>query len=310
MSEQIELLVIGPGAMGCLYAGLMAENGVRVGLLDHRPERASLIDERGIILERDGEQTTVPVRCSADPDELGPADFALVCVKAYDTVSAMERALGALKDSASVLTLQNGLGNYEAIAEIVTASHVLAGTTTAGATLVRDGHLRVAARGMVQFGSPGGNARRIRATESLLVKGGIEHLVTRSVDDMLWAKAIMNAAINPLTALTGLTNGGLLQNTQLRVGLRAIVQEAAQVARRCGIFVREDIVVAVETVCEQTAENRSSMLQDIRAGNRTEIDFINGAIVSRAEERGTQAPLCALLTGLVHGLEQAGRDEE
>ncbi len=309
MSEEIEALIVGPGAMGCLHAAMLAEGGVRVGLLDHRAERAARINERGVIIERGDEQRTVPVTCSADPADLSPSRFAIMFVKAYDTAEAIEHALPALTDDAGVLTLQNGLGNYERISEVVPPPRVLAGTTTSGATLIDEGHVREAGRGFVQFGSPTGNHARVRAVTGLLARGGIDNERTSSVDDVLWAKAIVNAAINPMTALTGLHNGELVEHPDLREMLRAVAKEAAGVARACGVFVRESIARSVEAICEETAENRSSMLQDISAGKRTEIDFINGEIARRAEECGMDAPLCALLTALIHGREQAGAVE-
>lgn len=304
MSEPLEALVIGPGAMGCLHAALLAEGGVRVGLLDHRRERAGLIDQRGVIVERREKSVTVPVRCSADPAELPTQTLAIVLVKAYDTEEAVRHAMPALGEQTSVLTLQNGLGNRERICELVPEAHVLAGTTTTGATLLADGHVREAGRGFAQVGSATGNARRVRETVALLERAGIDCEATEAVDDVLWAKAIVNAGVNPLTALTGLRNGKLLEMQPLRQALGAVVEEAAAVARTEGIFVREDIVRLVEGVCRQTAENRSSMLQDVRGGRRTEIEHINGEIARRARQQGREAPLCALLTALVRGREE------
>ena len=305
MSEAVDVLVVGPGAMGCLHAATLAEAGVRTGLLDHRPERAARINERGITVERDGEQRTVPVRCSADAAEFAPARLTLMLVKAYDTEEATRAALPAIGDDGSVLTLQNGLGNYERIAELVTPERVLAGTTTAGATLLGEGHVREAGRGFVRYGSPTGNFRRVREAGSSLRAAGINCEPSSSVDDALWAKAIVNAAINPLTALTGLPNGRMVQIDALRELMRAVVEEVADVARMSGAFVQEGIVHVVDAICVETEQNRSSMLQDVSAGRRTEIDFINGEIARRAQARGLDAPLCTMLTALMKGLEEA-----
>jgi len=304
----VDVLVVGPGAMGCLHAAMLAEAGVRTGLLDHRPERAARIDEQGIILERDGEQRTVRVRCSADAAQFAPARLTLVLVKAYDTEEAARHALPAIGDGGSVLTLQNGLGNYERIAEFVPAERVLAGTTTAGATLLGEGHVREAGQGFVRYGSPTGNFRRARETGSFLRAAGIDCEPASSVDDVLWSKAIVNAAVNPLTALTGLPNGRLVEIDALRQLMRAVVEEVADVARMSGAFVQEGIVRVVEAICAETAQNRSSMLQDISAGRRTEIDFINGEIARRAEAQGLDAPLCRMLTALVKGREEAASE--
>lgn len=303
MSDGVEVLIVGPGAMGCLHAALLTSAGVRVGLLDHRPERAARIAERGIIVESDGRETTVPVPCSADARDFHPAGLAIIFVKAYDTEAAVEQALPGLNDDASVLTLQNGLGNHERIATLVAPVRVLAGATTTGATLLGEGHVREAGRGMTQIGSPAGAPHRARAAVNLLLRAGIDAQYTGSVEESLWTKAIVNAAINPLTALTGLHNGRLAEEPELRELLRAVAEEAATVARRDGVFVADNIADAVEGICRATARNRSSMLQDIRAGRRTEIDQINGEIARRADAHGVPAPLCRALTALVHGLE-------
>lgn len=305
MSEAADVLVVGPGAMGCLHAALLAESGIRIGLLDHDAERARRISERGITLERAGQERTVPMRCSADAAEFAPTRLALLFVKAYDTEEAVQHTLPALGDDGGILTLQNGLGNHERITGIVPEVRVLAGTTTAGATLLGEGHVREAGRGFVHLGSPSGNFRRAREAIGFLRGAGIEAELAQSVTDVLWAKAIVNAAINPLSALTGLPNGRLAESEGLRALLDAVVEEAANIGRMSGAFVQEGIVNAVQAICRETGENRSSMLQDLSAGRRTEIDFINGEIVRRAEARGLKAPLCAMLTALVKGREEA-----
>ncbi|MGC9316732.1 MAG: ketopantoate reductase family protein [Armatimonadota bacterium] len=306
MSEAVDVLVIGPGAMGCLHAALLREAGISVGLLDHRARRAELIDGRGILVERDDGEHTVPVPCSAEPAAFRTSELAIVFVKAYDTEEATRRALPAIGESASVLTLQNGLGNHELIGEIVPPARVLAGTTTTGATLLGDGHVREAGRGFIQLGSPSGNSRRTREALAILERAGLDCESTPSVEEVLWAKAIVNAAINPLTALTGLRNGMMVEIPQLREQLQDVVRESAAVARAEGVFVREDVVQLVEGICERTGHNRSSMLQDVSAGRRTEIDVINGEIARRGESRGVAAPLCRMLTALVHGRERGG----
>lgn len=175
--------------------------------------------------------------------------------------------------------------------------------------MLDEGHVREAGRGFAQFGSPTGNNRRAREAARFLRTAGIDCEPASSVDDVLWAKAIVNASINPITALTGLRNGQVLQYDETAALLRAVVEEAADIGRACGAFVQEGIVDTVEAICEKTAENRSSMLQDIEAGRRTEIEYINGEIARRAEERGLQAPLSRMLTALVTGREKVATNE-
>jgi 2-dehydropantoate 2-reductase len=304
----VEVVVVGPGAMGCLHAALLTEGGLSVGLLDHRPERAATIHGGGITVERDGQQVVVSVRCSADASEFFPAKLAIILVKAYDTETAVKGLLAALDDDASVLTLQNGLGNYERIARHVAAERVLAGTTSSGATLLGVGRVREAGRGGIRLGSPFGQHERARQVADTLSRGGLECEANERVEDILWEKAVINAAINPLTALKGVPNGELLEDEDLREHLRAITEEAAGVARAVGVQLPADMVAVVEEVCRRTAANRSSMLQDLSGGRRTEIDYICGEIVRRAEEQGMGAPLCSALTALIGAAEKQGDD--
>ncbi len=291
--------MVGPGAMGCLHAAWLAEGGASVGLLDHRPERAAQIDREGVTVEREEGTVVVPVRCTARASDFFPAKLAIIFVKAYDTGAAVQRVRSALDDNASILTLQNGLGNYERIARSVPAEQVLAGATSSGATLLGVGKVREAGRGTIRLGSPFGRHQRVRQAAKTLSGAGLECEVSESVDEILWEKAVINAAINPLTALEDVRNGELLERDDLREGLRAIAEEAAGVAAAIGIELPEDMVAVVEGVCRQTAENRSSMLQDVSAGRRTEIEHICGEIARRAEEAGMSAPWCRALTRMV-----------
>ncbi len=298
----VDVLLVGPGAMGCLHAALLAEAGVSVGLLDYRSERAERIAARGIVVERDGAETIVPVACSACASDFEPARLVIIVVKSHATEAAARHALGACDDQSLVLTLQNGLGNWERIAAIVAAERVLAGTTSTGATLLGEGRVRLAGVGHTRLGSPRGSVDGARWAAGLLADVGLRAEAIEDVEGALWTKAIINAAINPLTALTRRPNGELLADEGLRQTMALVAEEAAAVARACDVDVGAEMPSVVEDVCRQTAQNRSSMLQDVSAGRRTEIDFINGEIARRAAERGVPAPLCNVLTALVGGL--------
>ena len=295
----VDVLVVGPGAMGCLHAALLAEGGARVGLLDHRPERAARIAARGISLERDGAVSEAPIACSAEAGDFHPARIILILVKAWATAEATRHALPAAGEDTLMLTLQNGLGNWERIAQVIPAERVLAGTTSTGATLLDEGVVRLAGMGRTLLGSPAGRSDRARQAAELLSASGVPAEAVEDVESALWTKAIVNAAINPLTALTRRRNGELLEDEGLRATLALVADEAAAVARACGAEVPVDMASVVEEVCRQTSTNRSSMLQDMLAGRRTEIDFINGEIARRAAEEDIAAPLCAAMTALV-----------
>ena len=290
--------------MGCLHAALLAEAGVRVTLLDHNPERAAALTRSGLFLEMpDGSTRTVAVPATAHPAEIGTADLVLLLTKAYDTEAAVRHAAPVIGEETSVLTLQNGLGNYEILQRHVPPAQVSAGVTSSGATLLGAGRIRVAGIGTIILGSPVGEQGRAEKAAQVFRQGGLAAQVTPDVDAALWRKAIVNAAINPLGALTGRRNGQLLEHPPLRRLLGRVAQEAHQVALAAGLPLADlDPVAAVEEVCQATAANQCSMLQDVLAQRRTEIEQINGEIVRRGRVAGVATPLNEALMGLIKGV--------
>ena len=301
----VDVLVVGPGAMGCLHAALLSRAGLSVALLDHRKSRARRLREEGFLLSiEDGvDKTMLP--CSVAAADFHPAKLVLVCTKSGATSDAMRDALPACNDDTTVLTLQNGLGNWERIAEVVPPEQVLAGTTSTGATLTAEVDLvRLEGMGTIRLGSPTGDRPRALQTVEVFEGAGLPCELTDDLEGALWTKAIINAAINPLTALTERLNGELLEDEGLWRTLALVAEEAAAVARACGATVPDEIVSVVEDVCRQTAGNRSSMLQDLSAPRLTEIDFINGEIARRGAELGVPTPLCVALTALIQDIER------
>jgi 2-dehydropantoate 2-reductase len=328
-------------------AALLAEGGQRVSLLDYRVERARAITRQGLqVVGLDGAERVVPVFCTADAEGLPPADLLVILTKAGATAKAVEGARAAVGAQTSVLTLQNGLGNYEVAQEVLNATptgscserhtgetpvpptgkskrpagdpstgsgqavapalqgegQVLAGTTASGATLLGVGRVQVAGIGGIVLGSPAGDRARAELAAEWLSVGELRAEVVEDVEAALWRKAIINAAINPLGALTGRRNGELLEDEGLRRLLGLVAGEAHQAALAAGMALEEmDPVAAVEQVCTATAQNLCSMLQDVRAGRRTEIDQINGEIARRAAAVGIETPLCEALRALVEG---------
>ncbi len=244
----------------------------------------------------------VPVDCRAEPAELPPADVLLVFTKAYDTEVAINDARPLVVPGTAVLTLQNGLGNYQTIQRYVDSKQVLAGTTSSGATLLGPGHIRQAGVGDIVLGSPAGNAELAQRGAAIFKSADRSVRVTADVDTVLWCKALINCAINPLTALTRRRNGELLEIAALRELMMRVAEEVYAVGEAVGIDWGDFApAAAVEQVCETTASNQSSMLQDILAGRRTEIDYINGEVARIACEHNTAAPLCECLAALVRG---------
>lgn len=307
--ESKHVVIIGPGAMGCLHAALLSRAAdLEVSLLDHRPQRAAQIRRQGVIVETAKGADTVRVHCTADPTELRAADLLLVFTKAYDTEAAIRGAKPLIGSRTAVLTLQNGLGNYQVLQQQVPPEQVLAGTTSSGATLLGPGHTCQAGVGKIILGSPVGNSPLAQRTAAIFESAHLSVEITDDVDTILWRKALINCAINPLTALTGRPNGELLDIAALHELMIKVAEEVYEVAGVTGIDLGDFAPAeAVEQVCKATAANQSSMLQDVRAGRRTEIDYINGAVASIAHGHNTSAPLCECLTALVSGYRPQSR---
>lgn len=301
------LLIVGPGAMGCAVGALLAQQGAAVALLDYKPERAQQIQRDGVCVLREGRETTVHLPCSADPAALGAADLLILLVKAYATREAASRALPCVGPQTAVLTLQNGLGNHEALAGVVPPRQVLAGAIVMGCASLAVGVVRVSGVGEITLGSPYGNPALAEEVAATLSRYWPQVRHEPRIENALWRKVIINAAINPLTAFHHVVNGQLLEDADRRAGLAAVTREATAVARACGAdpFGEEDPVAVVEEVCRLTAANRSSMLQDVEAMRRTEVDQICGEIMRRGEAVRVEAPRCESLVGLVESLSGA-----
>jgi 2-dehydropantoate 2-reductase len=293
-------LLVGTGAMACLFAARLAASGATVAMLGSWPEGLEALRQHGVRLEGvDGRVQAYPVRAVSDPRECAGVCCALVLVKSWQT----ERAAGQLKECLApdglALTLQNGLGNRETLEQALGVRRVVLGITTLGATLLGPGLVRPAGDGMVTLG----NHPHVEATAEALRMAGFAVEIGPEPLSLLWGKLVINAAINPLTALLGVLNGELLERPSARALLASAVAEAVAVADAQGIRLPyADPVEAVEAVAHRTAANRSSMLQDVLRGAPTEIDAICGAIVQAGERIGVPTPVNRTLWHLVKSL--------
>ena len=295
--------------MGMLFGARLRRSGVDVAILHRTASDVAYVEEHGVHVEDADGSWQVRVPISTDARALGDADLVIVFTKAYDTEAGTRNALPCALPSAAFLTLQNGLGNWQKIAGIVGAERVLAGATSQGATRVRPGHVRHAGQGPTQLGCPAGAlAQRAGEAAALLTRAGIPTEVVQDVEAVVWSKLVLSAAINPLTVLAAGPNGDLVAKAPLRRLLNAVAREAAEVARGRAIrLLWSDPADEAAAVCQRTRDNVSSMLQDVLAGRRTEIDEINGALCSEARRVGVPVPLNEALTRLVReGLASGG----
>lgn len=294
MSNTYSVSVVGPGALGCLFAGKLAKAGFRVHLIDYKQERVNRLIKNGIeIIEGDkSEQYHVHVNTHIPTMQ----DLVIVLVKSYSTANLI------LPPDTPILTLQNGLGNVETLCKKTGSENILAGITTEASTLIEEGKVRHTACGTTVFGS--WTTASVQEPKEILERAGFYVEVTNSPSQVIWEKTAINAGINPLTAILNIPNGMLLKIREARELLRELVIEASKVAGTEGYRFSRSLVELAEEVCEKTADNISSMLQDIRAGKRTEIDAISGEIMRRGTSSFLSTPRTKVVYQLIRSLEQ------
>ena len=303
--------VIGPGAMGCLFAGYLTRAGCDTILLDYKPERVSIISNQGLVIEEiSGTQSTIPVTVTSIPPARGKVGAVIICVKSYDTETAARMAAQIADTQTLVATMQNGIGNMECLSGVLSRGHIVAGITSHGATVLGAGKIRHAGMGdtFLGFAKKENLSNSIHSKLEQLAedfgKSGFITQIVNNINDLIWSKLIVNVGINALTALTRLKNGELLNNAETETLLEMAVREGLEVGRKEGInFIYENPLAQVKKVSQLTARNISSMLQDVLKKKKTEIDFINGAIVEKGRAHGLPTPINEVLTRLVRGLQ-------
>lgn len=302
----MKIVVFGSGAMGSWLGALLAHAGHDVTLVARR-DHAAVMGAQGLLVTGKTQLALRPKVVTRAADAPVP-ELLVLAVKAYDTDAALRDAAPLLGQRTDVLAFQNGLGNVERIGAAVDPRRVFAAVTTHGVTYVEPGHVEHAGVGYFRVGSPSGEHARAKAIADALRQTGLDVELTEGIAGEIWAKVVVNAAINPITAITGLRNGALLQVAPLRELMQRVVEEAVDVARAEGApLPDEDLLARARRVAELTAANKSSMLQDVERGRRTEIDAICGEIVQRGARHGIDTPVNLALRALVKGVEESTR---
>ena len=304
----MKTVIMGAGAMGNLFGGMLAFSGEEVWLVDIRKENVDAINAVGLTVERQGKIQIIGGNATTDVSSIGKADLVLLFVKTYDTEKAVSDALAAQDKNTVFLSLQNGLGNEEAICSKVDRKQVMLGVTGQGATLLGPGHIRHAGWGKTYIGplDPGMSDRAARIAQGFR-DAEIDTEVSPNIHELIWDKLLVNVGINALTALTDMKNGELLDYPETLRLMEALVSEAAEVAKKKGVRIEGNPLEQTKSVIEATKANRSSMGQDIDYRRQTEIDAINGAVVREAEKLGLSVPFNRAVTDLVKAIEKRFR---
>lgn len=322
-AEPFRVGIVGAGAMGSLFGARLAASGCEIHLVVRRESEAAQIRRQGLRVtsvvgrEMPGDLVVAPASVTAAGNG-GPApcagacDLVMVMVKAYDTAGAAPAVLSLLGGQTLVLTLQNGLGNAETlVSNGIHPSRLLCGVTTQGASLVGVGHTLHAGGEETLIGWFAGDGRaglRANAAGRALAALGAAGFQVRMCDPIvpwLWAKLVINVAINPVSALLGAPNGRLPLLPGVEGVMRAALDEACAVASASGVDLPfTDPWERVLSVVRATAANRSSMLQDVERGRPTEIEAICGEVRRRGAPLGVPTPVNSCLAALVSALVQ------
>lgn len=302
-----KIVVVGAGAMGTLISARLCLPGHEVWILEVNDYKINRIRERGVLLEEpDGRRISEFPFITSSPLEIGTADAVVFLVKAFDTETAVQQVLPVIAEKTAVLTLQNGIGNLEIISQHVPGKQLLAGTTSHGALLIDAGHVRHTGEGETIIGALAAERNLYAEKMKALLDGaGIGTTVSGDVNSLLWGKLLVNMSINPLTAIMRIKNGDVFNRPQLVAVIKEVIAEGLKTASNIGVNIPYDHPLdKVKQVCRMTSENNSSMLQDVMAGRKTEIDQINGAVVRLGESLGTETPVNRMLTQLVSAIAQ------
>jgi 2-dehydropantoate 2-reductase len=301
----VKIAVVGCGAVGSLFAANLAQlDDVELWAYDLAQDHVDAINTRGLRLSGAGE-VVGRLRATSDPTELPPCDFGIVATKSMHTEPAIAACARAFADGA-VCSVQNGVGNEEAIAEHV--DRVIRGTTFPAGRIVEPGHVQWDVRGETTIGpyepKPASMDEVARLAEACTRAG----LPTTAVEDARgpqWRKLIFNAATNPVGALTRLSHGRVCERPTLRTLVTALVDEGKAVVAAQEIELDADPEELIDHAAkpEVAYDHKASMLQDVEARRETEIDYLNGGIVRFGREQGVPTPLNEMITALVKGLE-------
>ena len=304
-ASPIRIAVVGCGAIGSLYAAHLARvPGVEVWAVDPWAQHVDAMEARGLRVTGLAD-FVAPVHARTDGRQLPECDFGVVATKAQHTRTAVQGAQAALA-SAAVVSVQNGLGNEEVIAELV--PRVIRGSIITAGAVVEPGVVRYDAPGDSWFGpfeprpAPMSDVERLAR---LLTEGGLRTHALTDARGPQWTKVIFNSATSPLSALTGLSVGRVCTDARLRQQVDRLVTEAVVVCERAGIVLTRPPLEAVNEAIAEAYDHKPSMLQDVLARRYTEIDVLNGGICAEGRRLGAPTPLHDSMVALVKGLERS-----
>jgi 2-dehydropantoate 2-reductase len=307
--EAPKVVVVGAGAMGSLFGGLLAQRGLDVTLVDPWREHVDAVNREGLRITGHGGERTVRVAATADPTSVRAADVVLFQCKAFANEAAARSVLHLFDGPTVAITFQNGLGNEETLGRIVGESHMLAGLTAQGAVMERAGVVRNFGDLPTYIGElGGGHSARATAIADAFTRHGLPTEASDDIKKMKWQKLLGNASLGAVSAATDMTSAQMVAIPELRTVILRALDETAAVARACGVALDEDDKRAIfdkltRTEGGGTGASKSSMAADIVLRRKTEIDTIHGSVARLGREHGVPTPTLDTMIAIVKALE-------
>ena len=306
----MRIFMIGAGAMGSVYGGLLARAGSDVSLIDTRADHVEKIRRDGLIVEGVRGRHLIRLPAQTGGDGLGQCDLAIIFTDANATHEAAQAAKSLLNKDGFAMTLQNGIGNVEALVGALGAARVVAGVSMNSAALIEAGRAAYTNSGMTSIGElDGKKSARVAEVARLLNEAEIPTEIVADPMSYIWSKFVLNCGINALTAVTGLRSGEMYRTPEVNALQDRVIDEILAVVERKGVRLAEaDPRYKIKTHC-QGRNNQPSMMHHVEQGRRTEIDAINGALVREARVLGMSVPYNETVVAIVKGLEKSRRQQ-
>jgi 2-dehydropantoate 2-reductase len=300
----MQIVMIGAGAMGSTFGAWLARAGADVTLFDVDQAHIGAIVADGLKVETPAGELHLCLRATSNPADLPPVDMAIVLVDSNATRAAAATIAKVLPSTAYALTLQNGIGNVEALVATLGRDRVIGGTTYNSAARLAPGRVRHSNIGETTIGElDGRSSERIAALAALFREAGLPIAVSDNVIGHIWMKFVLNVAINPVSAMTGLRPGEIARTAPARRLLERALDEVLAVVAAKGIVLPEPDPRAAVLYHAFERYNRPSMLQHIEEGRTTEIDALNGALLAEAKSVSIACPINEAIVLAIKSLE-------
>ena len=305
INKNLNVAVLGAGAMGCLFGGLLAEKGLKVTLIDVWKEHIDAINKNGLKMDGYGGDRFIKINATNDPKSISPVDVVIVMCKATALEQALANAKSIVGDKTVLMSFQNGIGHEAIMQNIVGVNKVLGGTTTQASNILGPGHIKNHASLPSWIGEyEGGLSDRVKDIAETFTAHGLETIASDNVKKRKWMKLFALTAVGPLSAIFDMHHTELyVTNKESKLARelgKQIILETRKVAQADGVEVSEDECLEMFLkIVDSNQTNKSSMAFDIQYKRKSEIDFINGSVSKIGKKHGVPTPLNDMLYKII-----------